>query len=402
MADDHINLTLGRQSFHLNNLPAAMEYYGRLLRSSRQPPTQQDAFIKEFVHVCTQYSAIWGGELPRQQTAAPEFAPGNARLSSSRAESESQTLMGPDGSSADEGWIEMELAVVERGLNANGRVARPILVRTPAVETVGAVGEPLFVRMTVKNPLAVAISLYDVHAWCTFYSEDGEKAEPSADASEPMPSAIDCEILKNVYLDPGQETVLSVALVPRQEGRIAVWGLRYTLLGCLPAFHRFKSKVSRDCGDSVAYTPLKAKVMHPMPLLQIGFSGMSERMLSGEMKEAALEVTNQGSQTLTNLCVALSHPGFLSLGQPTKRILEPIPNGGFACAIDNTLEPGDIIRISDLLHQMGRHPSLEPGQTVRLPISLRGDKIGRNNLRFLFAYQSEVRPSHLKCSALHA
>lgn len=138
LAEDHINFTLGRQSYHLNDLQQAMEYFLRLLRTNRQPPAQQEAYISEFLHVCDQYAAHLGGRLPRVTLAVPEFQASSAKL----------TSLGPDqrqsgsniGSAGDEAWLELEESVVERGLNAKGRVARPIAFQRTATEAVGAVG----------------------------------------------------------------------------------------------------------------------------------------------------------------------------------------------------------------------------------------------------------------------
>ncbi len=61
------------------------------------------------------------------------------------------------------------------------------------------------------------------------------------------------------------------------------------------------------------------------------------------------------------------------------------------CVVDNVLEPVQgVLRVSDLLEASGREGSLNPGEVFRLPLSIRGDRIGRHLCLFLFAYQSEM------------
>jgi hypothetical protein len=151
--------------------------------------------------------------------------------------------------------------------------------------------------------------------------------------------------------------------------------------------------------------------MQPMPLLQATFVGLPDRLMSGEVREAVLELSNQGSRKLSNLCLNISHPSFFLFGKPTARecgFIDDLPhlrendpslrylviaNVGdtVTCLVSNTLEPVQgVLRVSDLLEGLGRDGSLSPGEVVRVPLSIRGDRIGRHLCLFLFAYQSEV------------
>lgn len=51
LVEDHIHFTLGRQSFHLGDLDTSLKFFLKLLRASRQPATQQSAYLKEFLFI---------------------------------------------------------------------------------------------------------------------------------------------------------------------------------------------------------------------------------------------------------------------------------------------------------------------------------------------------------------
>jgi len=51
LVEDHIHFALGRQSFYLGDLDAALKFFLKLLRASRQTATQQSAYLREFLHI---------------------------------------------------------------------------------------------------------------------------------------------------------------------------------------------------------------------------------------------------------------------------------------------------------------------------------------------------------------
>lgn len=179
-------------------------------------------------------------------------------------------------------------------------------------------------------------------------------------------------------------------VIPGAEGKLTVWGVAYDLFSKLPCFYRFLAKPKRGeaSGPSPKAAPLQAKVMHQMPLLQARVVSMPERLFSGEAKELVLELSNQGSRRLTNLSVSLSHPGFFSFG--TSAAATAAAGSTFIWQVPNSLQIGGVVRVSDLLEVSGRSGTLDPGETVRLPLWIRGDRIGKQLCRLLFAYQSEA------------
>lgn len=65
------------------------------------------------------------------------------------------------------------------------------------------------------------------------------------------------------------------------------------------------------------YGPDKSLDIHvtsPMPLLDVNFHKCPELLLSGEVCQIMLEISNKGNVGLTTLRVMTSHPCFFSIG----------------------------------------------------------------------------------------
>lgn len=64
LAEDHINFTIGRQSFTLRQMDNAVSAFRHILiNDSKQPPAQQGAFLREYLYVYKVYyflvSVFW-------------------------------------------------------------------------------------------------------------------------------------------------------------------------------------------------------------------------------------------------------------------------------------------------------------------------------------------------------
>ena len=48
---DHLQFTLGRQAFHLGNVRESLNYFVKLLSSTKQSVNQQNFYLREFLYV---------------------------------------------------------------------------------------------------------------------------------------------------------------------------------------------------------------------------------------------------------------------------------------------------------------------------------------------------------------
>jgi hypothetical protein len=104
-----------------------------------------------------------------------------------------------------------------------------------------------------------------------------------------------------------------------------ITGIHYTFNKLVHSFHKFVKKGSRlnDTKEQrlgIFYAPDKSLDLHvtsPMPLLDVAFHNCPDVLLSGEVCQIMLEVSNKGNVGLTDLRVMTSHPCFFAIGSST-------------------------------------------------------------------------------------
>ncbi|CAG8567229.1 13278_t:CDS:10, partial [Racocetra fulgida] len=123
-------------SVHLGDLSAALEFFIKLLRASRQPPTQQNAYLREFMYIYKQYESKTG-KYPYfdQELPIPVIDDSSVKVILSNSQS----------SEYDEIWDVMEREFLEEGftgldIHGNPR-KKPNTLNSDIHRTVCAVGE---------------------------------------------------------------------------------------------------------------------------------------------------------------------------------------------------------------------------------------------------------------------
>ena len=133
-----------------------------------------------------------------------------------------------------------------------------------------------------------------------------------------------------------------------------------------------------------------------MPLLSIDFPKLPNQLYQGEIRQYPVTFKNTGKEPLKNVAVKLSHPGcFVFSKSSTDNILNSNPfsttntwkhienhNG----LINDTYDLSIIHLPIDILN---------PGESVTVPLWVRGHKIGTSQCKFVFYYEP-VRESFIK------
>ncbi|KAG0199180.1 Trafficking protein particle complex 8 [Mortierella sp. GBA30] len=392
LVDDHISCSLGRQSYQLGKSEEVLDHYKKLLRESRQSPQQQAVYMKEFLSVYRDYTNKIEAD-PLRETF-PEFPlpvvlGSTARIVLSTSQSTTEN---------NDAWTALEQDV-QNGSTSSG------------MRTVSAVGEHVLATVNVKNPLQVPLILTDVVLGCehststTMFTVPVDAAEEAHLAlyEQQSPtfegkvsfSAFDCDRIDRVILEPGQVRTLTFEILPKQEGQIKVMGLHCNVEGQV---HAYKDIVKR--GKRLNKTKeqmmsqmyeedksLDILVAPEMPLLDVSFHSAPEMLLSGEVCEIELELTNRGKKGLKDLAVRMSHPTFFCIGEKRDEGDLGLYNKGEGrCAtetiqVDNSLQNNNSQKILDTV--------LAPGESIRIPSWLRGEKIGKHTFLFVFSYESE-------------
>ena len=129
-----------------------------------------------------------------------------------------------------------------------------------------------------------------------------------------------------------------------------------------------------------------------MPLLDVKMVDFPNYLLAGEVSRVTLVFTNFGKVPLSNVKVALSHTNFFAFGHADS-LSKPFPR--FCSASDSVppTEDNDLVAISmnenfSIVCLKSVIGVIQPKESVRLPMWVRGQNNGSYHFRFLFYYQS--------------
>ncbi|KAJ3048861.1 Trafficking protein particle complex 8 [Rhizophlyctis rosea] len=421
LVEDHAQYTLGRQSFYLGDLPSTVNFFLKLLRTSRQPVAQQAAYLKEFLYIYKQFTAR---ATPQDMAKfpplpVPVFRDSSVCVSVVEGQLGQQTKF----TLPDDEWEQMETELYEEGYNKSPIMGRRTQKGAASMQMGGktscAVGEPVFVKVEMENPMQVSVTMNNVFLECAV-----DEAPPAGSnllsldgSSEPRVSyaQFDAEVLPEVALGAGERKTIQLRLYPKQEGNLTIHGIRYNFAGIVPTHHTFQKRGRRlvDPVSIKSETPkyaedksLKLIVTSPMPVLDVSFRDFPEEMMSGEVVRVLLEVGNKGNRGLRNLRVKVSHPSFLRVGEAGEE-----EKDAYALATDVTTQSYETSNsLSDSSTTVIKLPTedgsafadgvLAAGATTLIPLWVRGDRIGKHIFRFLFGYQSEDRTDKVSCRTL--
>ncbi|XP_033820715.1 trafficking protein particle complex subunit 8 [Periophthalmus magnuspinnatus] len=433
LAEDHINFTIGRQSFTLQRADRAVEAFKVILeKESQQTATQQGAFLREYLYVFK--SGVGGTEtcsdlpLPCIQSSAtrvyfgPERCPAEGEKQAATHVSLDQEY---DQANAAM-WCQLELQLV----SAANRGIAPVAFQPTQYclhsqtdnlrRPLAVLQEPIIVEVVLRNPLKVALSLSKLTLLWRF-TADGDCTELS---NENAPAALAEEVMTNeVIVDfalaPEETKVARLKLVPRRTGQLSVTGLGYSLSAAGdsaegdmlvvrgrqelkiqgPRLNQTKEdKMSVRHGRDERLHPI---IVAPMPLLEVFFLQFPSALLCGEIRKAYIEFCNMSSVGLCGLRVVSTHPTFFTFGSVGSSPLTPVtPGSAENCSAYKTVtgkpqHPHVLVSARDFLQPSSvisipiEGGVLRPGESMQLPLWLRGpDKEGVHEINFLFYYES--------------
>ncbi|KAJ3330649.1 Trafficking protein particle complex 8 [Blyttiomyces sp. JEL0837] len=376
LVEDHIHFSLGRQAFHLGNLEDAYNYFMQLLHSSSQSGSQQSAYLKEFCHIFTELERRASKEVLDRipPVCIPLIDSSSIKVLLSENQSNQVTQ-------EDELWETMEKQLLDDGFNNTLSVSEKLTKAAKSARqdttTVCAVGEAAFLSFEVENPLQTSIHMDDMHLSASFKDKDGALSPDDSERGGRLneSDAFDVEHIFSLSLGPLEKRTISLRITPRKEGEVLIKGVCFMFAGQVPTFRRISKRVLTKKEGTASATEgvdhlLSLKVTPPMPVLEVVFHAFPSVLLSGQVEPTVLEINNKGNRGLCNLKLKLSHPSFFSIGGPD--------------AIDT---PSYKLP----RNESSAVPVLGPGQTTIIPIWIRGDRIGKQQFRFLFAYQSEEK-----------
>uniref|UniRef100_A0AAQ5YG53 Trafficking protein particle complex 8 n=1 Tax=Amphiprion ocellaris TaxID=80972 RepID=A0AAQ5YG53_AMPOC len=319
LAEDHINFTIGRQSFTLRQPDNAVIAFRQILiNDSRQTATQQGAFLREYLYV---YKSVIGASdislpqlpLPCINSSATRVYFGHERRLA-EGEKQAATHVSLDQEYDQDSsamWCHLEeqlVASVNRGIvPANFQPTQYCLnnqtdnLRHP----LAVVEEPIIVEVTFKNPLKVSLALSNLSLLWKF-SSDG-----TSSSKETKTEDLTEETITN------EETTATLDLmVVRGRQNLKILGPRLNLTK--------EDKMLIRHGPDRRLDPI---ITPPMPLMEVFFLQFPTALLCGEIRKAYVEFCNVSGVALCGLRVASTHPDFFTFGSQATTPLTPIsPN----------------------------------------------------------------------------
>jgi hypothetical protein len=179
--------------------------------------------------------------------------------------------------------------------------------------------------------------------------------------------------------------------------------MSYLLNGTIRSVKTFQKRGARlndtnDQRQQVAYASNQSMnliVTSPMPLIEVKSTNFPKTLLAGEVKKAIITITNKGQKALVGLRVRLSHPSFIFFGKKEDLEQDVYQHSGVESvpAISKMESPNHLSDPTTVNLHLPEHNGttcLPPGDTIQVPVWIRGDRAGSFNFQFLFSYEAEV------------
>ncbi|XP_030289598.1 trafficking protein particle complex subunit 8 [Sparus aurata] len=378
LAEDHINFTIGRQSFTLRQPEKAVIAFRQILTNdSRQTATQQSAFLREYLYVYK--SAIEGNEVSLPQLPLPcihcsatrVYFGHERRLAEGEKQAATHVSLDQeyDQDSADM-WCHLEeqlVAAANRGIvPVNFQPTQCCLNSQTDNQRhpLAVVEEPIIVEVTFRNPLKVSLALSNLSLLWRFTADDAPPSKEKmtnelAITNEEIlalgmtqkDDIVTTEVIQEFQMGPEETKMARLRLLPHRTGQLNVVGVVYNLAASssgemaanTEGQQTFDVMVVHGKQDLMIQGPRlnqtkedKMTVRHghdqrlnfivtsPMPLMEIFFLQFPTALLCGEIRKAYVEFCNVSSVALCGLRVVSTHPDFFSFGSQATTPLTPV------------------------------------------------------------------------------
>ncbi|XP_028592919.2 trafficking protein particle complex subunit 8 isoform X3 [Podarcis muralis] len=388
LAEDHINFTIGRQSFTLRQLDNAVSAFRHILiNDSKQSAAQQGAFLREYLYVYRNVSQLSpDGPLPQLplpyiNSSATRVFFGHDRRPS-EGEKQAATHISLDQEYDSEfsyQWKELEeqaVAAANKGTALSNFQPTQYCLNKYSDNSrfpLGVVEEPITVEVAFRNPLKVPLLLTDLSLLWKFQPKDynsknnGETKEVETSGKD----MIGAEVISEFLMNSEETKMARLKLFPHQTGELHILGVVYNLGtiqstsvldGVDPSAVLQTGKFisngmsvrgrqdleiqgprlnsTKEEKTSIKYGPdrrLDPIITEEMPLLEVFFINFPTGLLCGEIRKTYVEFMNVGKCPLTGVKVVSKRPEFFTFGG-SSTILTPLsPSASEHCSAYKTV-----------------------------------------------------------------
>ncbi|SCZ90825.1 BZ3500_MvSof-1268-A1-R1_Chr1-3g02288 [Microbotryum saponariae] len=296
--------------------------------------------------------------------------------------------VGEGGSGEDEeGWatLEKEVGATESGTKARSKNDAGFGGELRALY------QTFYLELLVTNPLNASLAVGGVQI--------------SSDSS-----SIEMEAPQEIELSPRETKRIYVPMRAHQLGPITFTHISYRFIDLLPCVEELQGRRKRlnatpEQQKGIVYTDdrsmLTVEIRAPVPSLSIDLKFLPQTMYAGELKATSVRVTNIGHVALVGLqtmCDAPSFARFVSLLEADNvyATVAQAKEAPTTTKIENRLRPNATVSIP-----LGEGQKLGPGESVDVPLVLRGDASGVRVLKWVFAFKGEDSSQVLTSRATH-
>ncbi|XP_038622420.1 trafficking protein particle complex subunit 8 isoform X2 [Tachyglossus aculeatus] len=388
LAEDHINFTIGRQSFTLRQLDNAVSAFRHILiHESKQPATQQGAFLREYLYVYKNVSQLTpDGPLPQlplpyiNSSATRVFFGHDRRPAEGEKQAATHISLDQEyDSESSQQWKELEeqvVAVINKGVIPSNFFPTQYCLSNYSDNSrfpLAVVEEPITVEVVFRNPLKVPLLLTDLSLIWKFQPKDSS-AKDNGESKDPVTfgnEMIGAEVISEFLINNEETKVARLKLFPHRTGELHILGVVYNLgtiqgsmaldgigsvPGCQSGKHASNAMSVRGRQDleiqgprlnntkeektSIKYGPdrrLDPIITEEMPLLEVFFINFPTGLLCGEIRKAYVEFVNVSKCPLTGLKVVSKHPEFFTFGSNTTALTPLSPSASENCSAYKTV-----------------------------------------------------------------
>uniref|UniRef100_A0A8C7SXS3 Trafficking protein particle complex 8 n=1 Tax=Oncorhynchus mykiss TaxID=8022 RepID=A0A8C7SXS3_ONCMY len=365
LAEDHINFTIGRQSFTLRQPENAVLAFRHILTNdSQQTATQQGAFLREYLYVYRNVPGVCEVALPQlplpciNSSATRVYFGHERRLAEGEKQAATHVSLDQEfDQDLAAVWQDLEeqvVAAANRGVVPSTFYPTQCCLNSQTDNLhfpLAVVEEPIIVEVAFRNPLKVPLVLSDLSLLWKFTLKDFSRPQPQdvmvgdAVTITNEKEAIAPRVRKGKGGIPSVCKFLTFSLLswqarlkllPRQTGQLTILGLVYNLASTpstgdstinsnSPSVRGRQDleiqgprlNQTKEEKTSVSHGPdrrLDPTITPPMPLLEVFFLQFPTALLCGEIRKAYVEFCNVSHVPLCGLRVASTHPDFFTFG----------------------------------------------------------------------------------------
>ncbi|KAL0613451.1 Trafficking protein particle complex subunit 8, partial [Plecturocebus cupreus] len=387
LAEDHINFTIGRQSYTLRQLDNAVSAFRHILiNESKQSAAQQGAFLREYLYVYKNVSQMSpDGPLPQlplpyiNSSATRVFFGHDRRPADGEKQAATHVSLDQEyDSESSQQWRELEeqvVSVVNKGIIPSSFHPTQYCLNSYSDNSrfpLAVVEEPITVEVAFRNPLKVPLLLTDLSLLWKFQPKDfsGKDDEEVKQLVTSEPEMVGTEVISEFLINGEESKVARLKLFPHHIGELHILGVVYNLgtiqgsmtvdgIGALPGCHTGKYSLSmsvrgkqdleiqgprlnntKEEKTSVKYGPdrrLDPIIAEEMPLLEVFFIHFPTGLLCGEIRKAYVEFVNVSKCPLTGLKVVSKRPEFFTFGGNTAVLTPLSPSASENCSAYKTV-----------------------------------------------------------------